>query len=59
LSQIYLINALFEVLFNGVKRAISQIEVLSLTQLEALGEALLDFSEASDLLAWLQARQIS
>ena len=31
----------------------TQIRQLSLTQLEALGEALLDFSEVSDLTAWL------
>jgi predicted transposase YdaD len=32
-----------------------QIQVLSLEQLEALGEALLDFSTLADLSAWLQA----
>ena len=32
----------------------SKIQTLSLTQLEALGEALLDFSEPADLLNWLQ-----
>ena len=31
----------------------SQIDRLSLTQLEALGEALLDFSSLSDLEVWL------
>jgi Domain of unknown function (DUF4351) len=31
----------------------SQITVLSLSQLEALGEALLDFTEAGDLVRWL------
>jgi predicted transposase/invertase (TIGR01784 family) len=31
----------------------SQIEVLSLSQLEALGEALLDFTQAGDLVRWL------
>lgn len=31
----------------------SQIDTLSLTQLEALGEALLDFENLSDLEAWL------
>jgi hypothetical protein len=35
----------------------SQIKALSLAQLEALGEALLDFSEAGDLLTWLQRHQ--
>lgn len=34
-----------------------QIEALPLAQLEALAEALLDFSASSDLLAWLQAHQ--
>ena len=33
----------------------SQIAVLSITQLEALGEALLDFREIADLDTWLQA----
>jgi predicted transposase/invertase (TIGR01784 family) len=33
----------------------SQIQSLSLPELEALGEALLDFSEPSDLLDWLRA----
>jgi Domain of unknown function (DUF4351) len=32
----------------------SQIQSLSLSQLEALGEALLDFSELNDLMNWLQ-----
>jgi predicted transposase/invertase (TIGR01784 family) len=32
----------------------SQIQSLSLDQLEALGEALLDFSEPADLVIWLQ-----
>jgi predicted transposase/invertase (TIGR01784 family) len=34
----------------------SQIEALSLEQLEALGEALLDFSQSADLETWLQQR---
>jgi predicted transposase YdaD len=33
----------------------SQIQSLSLPQLETLGEALLDFSEPSDLIDWLRA----
>jgi predicted transposase YdaD len=32
----------------------SQVQALSLAQLESLGEALLDFSEAGDLVNWLQ-----
>jgi hypothetical protein len=36
----------------------SQIDQLSLTQLEALGEALLDFSSLSDLEGWLAAQMI-
>jgi hypothetical protein len=32
----------------------AQIRTLSLTQLEALGEALLDFSQPSDLTGWLR-----
>jgi predicted transposase YdaD len=35
----------------------SQIQALSLTQLEALGEALLDFSEPTDLDEWLRSRR--
>jgi hypothetical protein len=31
----------------------TQIKALPLAQLEELGEALLDFSQMSDLLAWL------
>jgi predicted transposase YdaD len=33
----------------------SQIQALSLQQLESLGEALLDFSKPSDLQDWLQS----
>lgn len=33
---------------------LSQVQVLSLEQLEALGEALLDFSTLADLEGWLQ-----
>lgn len=32
----------------------AQIQELSLTQLEDLGKALLDFSNAADLITWLQ-----
>jgi predicted transposase YdaD len=35
----------------------SQIEALSVLEIEALGEAFLDFSAISDLTIWLQARQ--
>jgi predicted transposase YdaD len=35
----------------------SQIQQLSTVQVEALGEALLDFSTTQDLVAWLQAYQ--
>ncbi|MBW4677081.1 MAG: DUF4351 domain-containing protein [Desmonostoc geniculatum HA4340-LM1] len=35
----------------------SQLEALSLTQLEELSEALLDFSTAADLVGWLQNYQ--
>jgi predicted transposase YdaD len=34
-----------------------RIQRLSIPQLEELGEALLDFSEATDLVAWLEAQQ--
>ncbi|NJO40559.1 MAG: DUF4351 domain-containing protein [Cyanobacteria bacterium CRU_2_1] len=33
----------------------AQIQALSLAQLEELGEALLEFSNATDLMSWLQA----
>ena len=35
----------------------SQIQALSLEQTEALGEALLDFADRSDLEAWLEENQ--
>jgi predicted transposase YdaD len=35
----------------------SQVQSLSLIQIEALGEALLDFSAPSDLVNWLQANE--
>jgi predicted transposase YdaD len=34
----------------------SQIQSLPLTQLEALGEALLDFSQPDDLVEWLRTK---
>ncbi|NER99112.1 MAG: DUF4351 domain-containing protein [Symploca sp. SIO1B1] len=33
----------------------AQIETLSLSEVEELGKALLDFSDVADLVAWLQA----
>jgi predicted transposase YdaD len=36
----------------------SQIATLSVSQLESLGEALLDFSTAADLDEWLQSRSV-
>lgn len=35
----------------------ARIQTLTLEQLEALGEALLDFSAIADLFAWLDANQ--
>lgn len=35
----------------------SQIQSLSLTQIESLGEALLDFSQPSDLVNWLEQNE--
>jgi predicted transposase YdaD len=35
----------------------AQIQQLSITQLEELGESLLDFSVIADLTAWLEAHQ--
>ena len=37
----------------------SQIQALSLDQIEALGEALLDFSEPADLVKWLQEHHLN
>jgi predicted transposase YdaD len=37
----------------------SQIAMLSVSQLELLGEALLDFSSAADLDEWLRSRSVS
>lgn len=34
----------------------SQLQSLSITQLEALGEALLDFSQPGDLVEWLRTK---
>jgi hypothetical protein len=36
----------------------SQVEVLSVSQLEVLGEALLEFSAIADLTTWLQTYQL-
>ncbi len=36
---------------------IERIRMLSTEQLEALGEALLDFSEVADLVTWLDRQQ--
>ena len=36
---------------------LEQIQALSIEELENLGEALLDFSEAADLANWLQEHQ--
>ena len=37
----------------------SQIQTLSLTQLEALGEALLDFTKPDDLDEWMRSRSVA
>jgi predicted transposase YdaD len=37
----------------------SQVQALSLPQLEALGEALLDFSEPADLDEWLRSHNVA
>ena len=34
-----------------------QLQALSIAQLEDLGEALLDFSQPSDLITWLESHQ--
>ena len=35
----------------------AQVQTLSLTQLESLSEALLDFAEAGDLVQWLEGNR--
>ncbi|MBW4580341.1 MAG: DUF4351 domain-containing protein [Tildeniella nuda ZEHNDER 1965/U140] len=37
----------------------AQIQPLSVTQLEELGEALLDFDALADLVNWLQTHQVA
>jgi predicted transposase YdaD len=37
----------------------AQVQALSLTQLEARGEALLDFSEPADLDEWLRTHRVA
>jgi Domain of unknown function (DUF4351) len=46
-------------IYNISSEMRSQVEARSLAQLEALGEALLDFSELSDLLDWLGANGLT
>jgi predicted transposase YdaD len=41
---------------NVTSKVQAQIKSLSLTQLESLGEALLDFSQPNDLVEWLRSR---
>jgi predicted transposase YdaD len=39
---------------NVTPELTAKVQTLSLTQLEALGEALLDFSQPADLVTWLE-----
>ncbi|MEE6161736.1 DUF4351 domain-containing protein [Cylindrospermopsis raciborskii DSH] len=40
--------------FDGIESPVERINRLSLEQLEAMGESLLDFYQISDLEAWLK-----
>ncbi len=58
-GEVALIMRLLNRLFGGVTPEVeARIRNLSIEQLENLGEALLDFSDASDLSAWLEQKGI-
>jgi hypothetical protein len=46
-------------ILNPEKLLRSQIQALSLTQLEALGEALLDFTKPDDLDEWMRSHSVA
>jgi predicted transposase YdaD len=54
-AQALVLRQLTRRIGNVAPEVQSQIQALSLTQLEALSESLLDFSQPDDLKHWLQA----
>ncbi len=57
-AQLLILRLLDRRIGDVPSEARSQIQTLSLEQLEALGEALLDFSKSADLANWLQDNQV-
>jgi predicted transposase YdaD len=57
-EKILVLKQLDRKLGNITPETRSQVNNLSIEQLESLGEALLDFSQMSDLMAWLDADRI-
>jgi predicted transposase YdaD len=57
-EKILVIKQLDRKLGNITPEIRSRVNNLSIEQLESLGEALLDFSQMSDLMDWLDANQI-
>jgi predicted transposase YdaD len=56
-AQALILRLLSRRIGNMSEEMRSQIEALAIGKLEALGEALLDFSEPEDLLNWLERNQ--
>jgi predicted transposase/invertase (TIGR01784 family) len=52
-AQSLIIRLLMRRIGNMTPTVQAQVQALSLTQLESLGEALLDFSEPADLITWI------
>jgi predicted transposase YdaD len=52
-AQSLIIRLLIRRIGNMTPAMQTQVQALSLTQLESLGEALLDFSEPADLITWI------
>jgi predicted transposase/invertase (TIGR01784 family) len=57
-EKILVLKQLARKLGNITPEIRSQVNNLSIEQLESLGEALLDFSQMGDLMSWLDANQI-
>ena len=53
-AQAFVLRLLMRRIGNMTPTIQAQVQALSLTQLESLGEALLDFSQPSDLVEWLR-----
>jgi predicted transposase YdaD len=52
-AQAFVLHRLIRRVGNITPTTQAQVQALSLTQLESLGEALLDFSQPTDLAEWL------